>query len=305
MFIGHFALIVWNYSDMLLLLQKQKIDKDIWMKIIADLHIHTVYSDGSRTPEEIVDMALKKKLKAIAISDHDSLGGIKRATSYAGDKLKIIPAIEMSSEHEKKDLHILGYYVDYKNPTLQGMLDDFARIRRERGRLIADKLTKNGYVISDDEVAETAGDGVVGRLHLAQILCRKGYARNIGDAFERFLGEHTQYYVPKYKLTPAEAFKMIRDTGGIPVWAHPGCSDFDDFLEEFVRDGLMGLEVYHPRHTKTQIANYLSLCKTHNLLITGGTDFHGSDHGRPVGEIGVDLENLTKLEEVKSQLTGF
>ena len=264
-------------------------------EIVADLHVHTTFSDGIYTPEEIVQFAKNKNLKAIAISDHDAFGGIEPAIKAANDFLQIIPAVELSTEFRNLDIHILGYFIDYKKSKLLDEVIRFRQVRDHRAEKIVKNLKNMGINIDYARVKDIAGDGAVGRPHIATALLEKGYINNHAEAFERFLNYKSPAYVPKFKIHPIEAFVMIIEAGGIPVLAHPGTNHNDYLISEFVKNGLMGIEVYHPNHSPKDIERYKEIALHYGLLMTGGTDFHGRDTDYRPGEIGIDSENLEKL----------
>ena len=264
-------------------------------EIVADLHIHTTFSDGICTPEEIVQMAKEKNLKAIAISDHDAFGGIELAIEASNDSLQIIPAVELSAEFRNLDIHILGYFIDYTRSKLFDEVIRFRQVREHRAEKIVKNLKNMGVKIDYPRVKEIAGDGAVGRPHIAMALLEQGYIHHHAEAFERFLNYKSPAYVPKFKIHPIDAFILIIESGGIPVWAHPATTYNDFVLNEFVKNGLMGIEVHHPNHYPRDVEKYTRLAKENGLLITGGSDFHGQDGTLQVGDFGIDEENLERL----------
>jgi len=189
----------------------------------ADLHIHTTYSDGSFTPQEIVDKAIDKGFNTIAISDHDTLDGIKPALKYAENKdLEVIPAIEFSTFRGKAEIHVLGYFIDYEDESLKKQVKKIYDARKLRAKKMVELLNKEGLKMSFAELKEVAGDDYIGRPHIAQLMIQKGYISEMGEAFtEQYIGNGGNAYVKKYKISPKEAIKLILDSGGIPVLAHP------------------------------------------------------------------------------------
>ena len=270
-------------------------------KIAADLHMHTFFSDGILSPKEIVEIAISKKLEAIAISDHDSIDSYFEAKKYSDNKIEIIPAIEFSAELDGKDIHILGYYLDPTDKIITSEIEKYCNTRKNRAQMIVDNLNLAGVDIDFSDVARSAGKGAIGRPHIAREMIKKNIVRNSEEAFINYLGDNSPYYVPKHKITPAHAFKIIKDAGGIPVWAHPGKSDCIQFFDDFIKDGLMGIEVFHPGHSPDLVDKYLDITSDYNLLVTGGTDFHGSFSGPQIGDIGIDSIYLKKLQDAGKQ----
>ena len=231
-------------------------------KIIADLHIHTNHSDGKNSPEEIINLALSSQMKAIAISDHDNFEGIAPTVKASQNKLIVIPAVEFSCQIENQDLHILGYFVNYNEPNLVQAVETFRKARETRGIKMAQKLNELGFNFDFQEVAnQSLKGGSIGRPHLARVLVNHGYVSSIQEAFEKYLGEKCPAYVPKYKMDSKSAFELIKNAGGISVWAHPGAMEDNDYLEKFVTEGLMGIEVFHPKHDKRDTDRYFNLAK--------------------------------------------
>lgn len=242
-----------------------------------DLHVHTTASDGHFTPKEVIDKAKIMGLKAIAITDHDTTAGIAEALSTAINKdIIVIPGIELSSDYNDKEVHILGYFMDYNDTQFQDVLKIFRNDRKERADKMVRKLNKLGYEITFNDVLKYSDNGSVGRPHIAQALIAKGYINSIGEAFDKLLSREKPAYVPREKLTPHEAVKLVRKHNGIPVIAHPGIANYDTLIPELINVGLMGIEVYHPEHGLQDIIKYLTIARSHDLLVTGGSDFHGA-----------------------------
>ena len=271
----------------------------------ADLHIHTTYSDGSFTPQEIVDKAKKAGFKAIAISDHDTLEGIKPAVKYAEDKdIEVIPAIEFSTFRGKAEIHILGYFIDYEDKFLKEKVQKIYDSRKKRAQKMVELLNQENVDITFDEVRNVAGDDYIGRPHIAKLMVQKGYIDEMGDAFtEDYIGNGGRAYVKKYKISPVEAIKLIKDSGGIPVLAHPvfinhGEPLRKDDIKEMKANGLVGIEVYHSKHNTDNANYYKEIANELGLLITGGSDFHGENSpGVKLGDIRLDDSHVKKLKE--------
>ncbi len=250
----------------------------------VDLHIHTNFSDGQFTPAEIIKAAKDAGFGAIAITDHDTTQGIKPALEAAFKHgLEVIPGIELSALDEEKEIHILGYFIDPENIELQKVLEQVKVARRSRADVMINKLNSLGVDISSGEVRKMAGKDIIGRPHIARVMQEKGYIADLAEAFSKeYIGRGGRAYVERFKITPGQAIDLVLSAGGIPVLAHPGyLSDRTSLREseiaQYVAMGLKGIEVYYSRHTLKQAHYYKNIALRHELLITGGTDFHGHD----------------------------
>lgn len=243
----------------------------------ADLHIHTNFSDSTQSPEEVVDQAHEQGLGCIAITDHDTMDGIEPAVEAAKKyALEIIPGIELSSEADGKDIHILGYFIDYKNENFARKIRNMQNARVERMREMIGKLKGLGIDnITLDEVCERAESNSVGRPHLAAVMLEKGCVTSIKKAFDQYLADDAPAYVSKYKQSPYEAIDLIRSAGGIAVLAHPMLTGVDEMIPGLVEAGLHGLEVYYPNRSDDVIRFYEGLAEKYQLIATGGSDAHG------------------------------
>ena len=251
-----------------------------------DLHIHSTMSDGTLTPEEIVREACQKGLSVIAISDHDTIAGVRAALRAAeGTGLTVIPAVEISTDYKRVEVHILGYYIDLDDATLAEKLSYVRDARLLRAEKIVQKLRGLGVAVTLDEVLAESDGQSLGRPHVAAALVRKGVCGHPQEAFDRFLKRGRPAYVPRYKLTPMEAMRAIEEAGGCHVLAHPGLGVPDALIHELAQAGLHGIEAYHTRHTPSQTRRAHRLADELGLLITGGTDSHGPGGSYPV-EIG-------------------
>lgn len=252
-----------------------------------DLHLHSTASDGTLTPSEIIAMAVRCDLKAIAITDHDTLAG--SVAAIAGgipSTLMFLTGIEISAAAPvgyriDGSVHILGYGIDPGHPALDSLLGVLKRARENRNPKIISRLNALGMDLNEDELARIVGDGTPGRPHIAQLLVKKGMAASIDDAFVRFLGKNRPAYVEKSRVPMADAIGAISDAGGIAVLAHPfliGLTNpqtFEVFLLALQSMGLKGVEALYPDHPSAATVAYCRLARKHNLLISGGTDFHG------------------------------
>lgn len=248
----------------------------------VDLHVHSTASDGSLSPWEVVAAAKARGLRAIALTDHDTIDGLAEAL-VAGRELtlEVIPGIEISAHHEPGSMHILGYFVDYQSPQLDTQLQVLKKARAARNPQIIAKLQDLGMRITLAEVEEVSGGGQVGRPHIAQVLVQKGYVATLQEAFERLIGNHGPAYVSKFRFPPQEAIALIRAAGGVAGLAHPFTLEYGSptHLRQIVAQlagwGLKALEVYYPEHTPEQRELYRQLAQELDLIMTGGSDFHG------------------------------
>ena len=280
---------------------------------MIDLHVHSTYSDGTYTVEELVDYAVNKGLSAIALTDHDTTDGLERIMDYAkGKNLEIVPGIELSTDLDGKDIHILGYYMDTDNKAFKDKLKEFVDSRNRRNVKMCEKLTEVGCPVTYEEVSERFKDAIVTRAHLAAYLIEKGYTKSRAESFERYIGDKAPCYVPQDKnVTPFDAVKLIAEAGGIPVLAHPyqykySMERLDKFVGELKDAGLIGLETIYSTYTAGEIKNLKKLAAKHDLLITGGSDFHGAnkpkiDLGSGHGTLNVPDELLNDLKKCLSK----
>jgi hypothetical protein len=268
----------------------------------ADLHIHSNFSDGLLSPEEIVKKAHDAELTVISITDHDIVDGIDPAIAEGEIQgVKVIPGIEFTTDLPDTEIHILGYYIDHKAQWLKELLSRIREDRTNRIYKIVDKLNKIGVGISADDVLKLAEIGSAGRPHVARVLLEKGFVKSIQEAFNRYLDSKAPAYVPHFRLTPAQAVETIKKAGGIPVFAHPAVSNKDDMIPELMSKGLAGIEVFYSKHSDSQVKHYRALAIKYGLLMTGGSDFHGLKTIRSVslGEFKLPDEYINKLEEFK------
>ncbi|MBF0387460.1 MAG: PHP domain-containing protein [Candidatus Omnitrophica bacterium] len=244
----------------------------------ADLHIHTYYSDSSMSPQNVVREAKKARLACISITDHDTVDAMPEAFAE-GRKLdiEIIAGVELSSEHGKKDVHVLGYGFELKKSPLALKLNEMQDARMARMKKMVARLNSLGFPeIRFEDVASRTRSNAVGRLHLAQLLVEKKVVTSIEMAFEKYLGEGETAYFAKFKQTPAEAIRLIKSSGGAAVLAHPMLTGRDEIIPELVKAGLDGLEAYYP-NCSMEVANfYVRLAAKNRLIITGGSDAHGA-----------------------------
>lgn len=268
----------------------------------VDLHLHSTASDGTLSPGELVQLAHRLDLSAIAITDHDSVEGVEAGLGAARSvPLEVVPAVELSSDLDGRDIHFLGYFVDHRDETFRRHLGGLRGARYARAYKMVKRLQEAGLDIAFRDVLEVAGGGAVGRSHLAAVMVKKGYIDSIQEAFDRYIGRKAPAYVEKYHYEPGTVIDMIRGVGGIAVLAHPGLSQVDEMIPWFVEQGIQGIEVYHSEHTGRQARSYLRLAKRLNLAVTGGSDCHGLEQrrGLKIGSLSVPDWTLEGLRGLK------
>lgn len=269
----------------------------------ADLHLHTIFSDGTYTPKQLIQEACRVGLSAIAIADHDNVDAIEPALKeYRGKKIEVIPAIELSAEHEDSEIHILGYLIDYKNKHLKERLAFLRRNRIERVYKMVDKLVSMGINLKPEAVFALAENATVGRLHIARAMVNEGFIKSTAEAFYKYIGDKSPAYVCGFKLSPLNAINLIKSSGGIAVLAHPYLIKDEKLIPSLVRHGLRGLEIYYPEHSKAAIKHFLKLAKKFDLLATGGSDCHGKAKPEAkIGSIKIPYELVEKLKKAQDR----
>ena len=267
----------------------------------ADLHVHTTYSDGTSLPEELLQQAKKENLAAIAVCDHDTVGGIAECLK-AGEKagLEVLPGIELTSEYDGSEIHLLGYLIDYRNPALNDKLRFLQEHRVKRVYKIVEKLKQMGLTLNPESVFAFAKNGTVGRLHIARAMLKDKLVSTLQEAFGKFIGDSCQAYVCGFRISPEEAIKLLKDAGGVAVLAHPYSIHRDEIIPLLVEAGLQGLEAYYPEHTQGTTNFYLDMARRHNLLVTGGSDYHGlAKPGVKIGAVRVPYVLVEKIKEAR------
>lgn len=273
-----------------------------------DLHVHSKHSDGTCTTHELVDLAVYKGLKAIALTDHDTVAGLEEIMAYAKDKdIEIVPGIELSTEYNGKDIHILGLYINPYKPQFHAHLKTFQESRINRNRKMCENLAEQGIDITYEDLMNTFKGAVVTRAHYARYLLDKGYVKSMKEAFERYVGDHCKAFVPREKITPEQAVDLILQAGGIPVLAHPilyrmSDANLDKLVASLKEAGLMGIEAVYSTYAPSEERYVKRLAAKYDLLLTGGSDFHGSnkkdiDLGNGRGRLFVPEELLDKLKQ--------
>lgn len=274
-------------------------------KKVADLHVHTYLSDGTFSPFEVVKRAKEEGLDAIAVTDHDIVSGVSQSVQFGEEfGIEVIPGVELTAEFEENEVHLLGYFIDWQADWFLEKLQQVCEVRIERAKKIVEKLKERGLDISEEEVFKTSGPGAVGRLHIAQVLLKKGLILSLQEAFRLYIGNGKPCYVKKFKLLPEEAIDMIDRLGGVSVLAHPKTLqferiDFEGFVKDLKRVGLKGVEVYHPDHSNADITYFEGLAKKENLLITGGSDCHGLGKGEVlIGKVRLPYKFVERLRSI-------
>ena len=271
------------------------------MGATIDLHLHTLASDGRLTPTELVQMVAKNGLKTIAITDHDSTEGLAEAyeAAKAFPDLRIIPGIEMSADIPGDEVHVLGYFLDYHDVEFQATLSGFRRGRVDRAKIMVEKLEALGKPVDWERVQHFAGDGTVGRPHIALAMVEAGYFKEPKEAFEEYLGNDGLAYYDRPKLAPAAGVEMIKQVGGVPVLAHPTfMNDMEAGIANLKKVGLVGMEVYYAQYDDDTVRHLARLAKEYDLIPCGGSDYHGlGNSGEPLpGTLGPPEETIKLLE---------
>ncbi len=274
----------------------------------VDLHTHTCKSDGSLTPTQLVDYAREKGLAAVAITDHDTTDGLDEALSYAASLSQkgipcpeVIPGIEFSTKYEQKDVHIVGLYISYDAPAFQDRLDAFVNSRVNRNHKMCQNLQTAGIDITFDKLQAENPGAVITRAHYATYLLEHGYVKSRPDAFAQYLGDHTKYFVPREKVTPAQAVELILQANGIPILAHPtlyhmGNDRLCALVASLKEVGLMGIEAFYSTYTSQDERDMRRIADRYDLLLSGGSDFHGAN--KPKLDLGTGYGKLFIPEEI-------
>lgn len=242
----------------------------------ADLHIHTNCSDGTFSPLEVVKLASEKELSCISICDHDTVSGVEEAI-FAGKDfgVEVVPGVEMSAEEDGRELHILGYFIDYKDESFIQSLNQIRADRKERLFKIVDALNHCGIGIKAEDILAFAGDVSISRLHVARYLLKRGFVNSLQDAFDKYIGDTAPCYVANFRFSAKEVIDLIKSAKGISVIAHPGLNNVKNLLPKIFQAGIEGIEVYHSKHNSALISYYSRYAKKKGLFITGGSDCHG------------------------------
>ena len=269
----------------------------------VDLHLHTTQSDGNLSPAELVKLAGEKNLEVISITDHDITAGLTEAYESVKDipHLTLIPGVELSTDIPGNEIHLLGYYMDYSDSFFQETLKRFREGRVDRARQMVRKLEKLGMPVDWGRVVEIAGEGAIGRPHIAQAMVERGYIDYPQDAFKDYLGRNGLAYAEREKMTPPEAVELVVSTGGVAVLAHPAwLEDIDTIIVDLKNRGLQGIEVHYAEYDQSTRDRLASIATRHNLLPCGGSDYHafGTPGEHLPGEMGPPIEVAVLLKEL-------
>lgn len=269
------------------------------MNRYADLHTHSTASDGLFTPKKLVTYAKEKELSAIAITDHDAVGGYYQAVETGKELgIEVVPGVEISTLYDGTEIHMLGLWIDPSHQALIKQLKEQRNLRAERNKMVIKLLNQLGIPISLEEVlkkGEDQGKEInVGRPHIAEVLVDKGFAVSVDEAFELYLARGKMAYATPDRISPFDAIQLIHEAGGVAIVAHPGIYDRDELLPKLVSAGLDGIEYHHPDHREEEVEKYLAFAKEHQILISAGSDFHG---GRQDIMYHADLGTCTVTQE--------
>lgn len=271
--------------------------------MFADLHLHTFFSDGTFSPEEVVAHGKRLGFACLALTDHDTVEGCERmAAACAAERIEFIPGSELTAEFGEHELHILGYGFDTRHPRLLAEMVKFQTVRQDRIREMVARINELGVPLEVNSVFELANCRAPGRPHVARALVKAGQCASLDEAFERFLKKHRPAWVPKAKMSALEAITLIHEAGGLAVMAHPGLNKCDEVIPELVKAGLDGIECYHTKHTNNTASHYLNITRQYGLLVTGGSDCHGLSKGKPlIGGIKLPIHYVHKLQKALAQ----
>lgn len=265
-----------------------------------DLHIHSTASDGALSPMVVLEMAEAARLDVIALADHDTTAGVRRLNNLGvKGPIQVVPALEVSSTLDGREFHFLGYFVDPEADQIRRHEVRAIRLREKRMLGMIQRLEDQGVKVGFESVVAAAGpEGTaLSRPHLAQALVAAGHVTSVPGAFDQFIGDEHPAFLPTSLLSPEEAIRLILDSGGIPVWAHPPEDRVESFIHRFVQAGLRGLEVYRPRHDPRYALRLEGLCRVWKLVMSGGSDWHGPGRGSDLGRFFVTAEEVSALLE--------
>jgi hypothetical protein len=267
----------------------------------ADLHLHTLFSDGTFTPEELAQRGSQAGLIALALTDHDTTEGCPRmAAACESLGIEFIPGAELTAEYRENEVHLLGYFLDLNHPKLLAEIKKFQTVRQNRIREMVTRLNALGIPLTAEMVFDLANCRSPGRPHVARTLVKEGFCESLEEAFERFLKKGRPAWVPKYKISALDAIELIHEAGGLAVLAHPGLNRNDNNIPELANQGLDGIECFHTKHTPSASERYLQIAARLKLAVTGGSDCHGFSKGKPlIGTVKLPAVYLEKLKEAR------
>lgn len=264
-----------------------------------DMHTHTFYSDGILSPQKLVDMAVKYNLQGIAITDHDAIEGIEEgiAQSRKYKDFIIIPGIEFGTVYDDEEVHILGYFIDYKNNELINITNKLKSERITRGIKMVNKLNELGLKIDLNDVKKHSGEDYIGRPHVGRALIDKGYVKSLDEAFEKYLDRGMPAYVERFQLNVEETITLINNVGGISILAHPGLLKKRAIVQYVISKGINGIECMHSKHTEDDTNYFTQIAKENDLIITAGSDYHGEliNKKMPLGDYFIDINEISEM----------
>lgn len=271
--------------------------------MFADLHLHTNFSDGTYTPEELAAHGRRVGLAAMALTDHDTVEGCARmAVSCAQAGIEFIPAAELTAEMDGNELHLLGYYLDTDDARLLAELARFQEVRQNRIREMVARLNAIGIPLEAATVFAIANCRSPGRPHVGRALVQAAVCQTMDEAFQRFLKQGRPAWVPKFKMSAPTAIELIHSAGGLAVMAHPGLNRTDEFIPGLVEAGLDGIECFHTKHSTPTCEHYLQLAEQYRLLVTGGSDCHGMSKGKPlIGTVRIPYVHVERLRAAAAE----
>jgi len=269
----------------------------------ADLHLHTHFSDGTYSPEELAGHARFHRFRAVALTDHDTIDGCSRMAAACEEQgIEFIPGVEITTELDGQELHMLAYFIDTTNTELQAALAESQKERRDRIRRMVQRLNELSIPLEVEAVFKLANCLSPGRPHIARALVAAGHCRNLDEAFERFLKRNRPAWVTKKRISARDSIELVHRAGGLAVMAHPGLHRSDEVIEPLVRLGMDGLECFYTRHSTVTVEHYLSLADQYGLLVTGGSDCHGMTKGKPlIGSIKVPYDLVERLKTARAR----
>lgn len=272
--------------------------------MFADLHLHTNFSDGTYTPEELASHGQRLGFHTLALSDHDTVEGCTRmGLACEGYGIEFIPAAELTAELDGHELHLLGYFLDTTHQKLLTELARFQEVRQNRIREMVSRIQKLNVPLREETVFALANCRSPGRPHVARALVKQGLCYNLDEAFDRFLKKGKPAWVPKFKMSAIDAIDLVHQAGGVAVMAHPGLNRCDDLIPALAECGLDGLECYHTKHAAAEAEHYLRYAEQLGLLVTGGSDCHGLSKGKPlIGGIKLPYARVEALKQRAAEI---
>ena len=273
----------------------------------ADLHLHTHYSDGTYTPEELAERGREQGLGVLALTDHDTIDGCRQmALACAERDIEFVSGCEFTVELDGFEIHLLGYFLNLDCSRLIEELEKYQNVRQNRIHEIVSRLNKLGIEITSNDVLDVANCNSPGRPHIGRVLVAKGHCRSLDESFQKYLKKGRPAWVPKDMMTASEAIELIHEAGGLAVMAHPGLYHRDDIISPLVESGLDGIECFYTRHSTAMTEHYLLLAEQYGLIVTGGSDCHGENKGRPlIGGVKLPYSYIERMKSAVSVRDGY